>query len=202
MKFSTTTCSIRVRLDWGGREREKGRGSRVELAENKLILDQFYSTLFHFSSPSSVQMDHKLSNIFQSNSKYKVPWGNSWKWQINNSFIFSKRMPETLLDGFDFEIGMVSETLRLRCWRKRTRTYKLIWSGSSWWWVFQVTKLNWLQKSMFPPQPLCWEVEFPSQFSFHKLCNPVSLWPGIAMGDIWNRKVSVNRLSQTIAMIS
>ena len=75
MKFSTTTCSLRVRLDWGGKEREGGRGSRVELTENKLILDQFYSTLFYFSSPLSVQMDHKLSNIFQSNSKYKVPLG-------------------------------------------------------------------------------------------------------------------------------
>lgn len=110
-------------------------------------------------------------------------------------------MPETLLDSFDFETWTVSETLdwwflkhsKLRCWRKRTRTYKLVWSGSLWWWVFQVAEVNWLQKSMFPPQPFCWEVESHSQFSFHKLCIPVSLWPGIAMGDIWNRKVSANR---------
>ena len=36
-------------------------GSRVELAENRLILGQFYSTLLYSLSPyPSIQIDHEL----------------------------------------------------------------------------------------------------------------------------------------------
>ena len=47
--------TLRARLDGGGM-----RGSRVELAENRLILSQIYSTLLYSTLPPSlsIQTDH------------------------------------------------------------------------------------------------------------------------------------------------